>query len=98
MSWDGLHLDFDSAGLLSCCHVFQCAQGNHIFTSGSTGTNAAVIKGALRAEGQQHLLTVILPQSLHRQPSESQELLQQVRDSLAYVNQHVHCCMKRGAS
>lgn len=53
------------------------AQGNHIYTSGATGTNAAVIKGALRAENPE-LLTVILPQSLSRQPAESQELLSQV--------------------
>jgi hypothetical protein len=52
-------------------------QGNHIYTSGATGTNAAVIKGALRAENKE-LLTVILPQSLSRQPAESQELLSQV--------------------
>lgn len=51
--------------------------GNHIYTSGATGTNAAVIKGALRANCPDKL-TVLLPQSLHRQPYESQELLQQV--------------------
>lgn len=54
-------------------------QGNHIFTSGATGTNAAVIRGALRAEAPE-LLTVVLPQSLQKQPSESQELLQQVQN------------------
>lgn len=53
--------------------------GNHIYTSGATGTNAAVIKGALRAEAPD-LLTVILPQSLRRQPQESQELLAQVQN------------------
>ena len=53
------------------------SQGNHIFTSGATGTNAAVIRGALRAE-KPELLTVVLPQSLHKQPPESQELLQEV--------------------
>uniref|UniRef100_A0A383VHI1 Uncharacterized protein n=1 Tax=Tetradesmus obliquus TaxID=3088 RepID=A0A383VHI1_TETOB len=53
--------------------------GNHIYTSGATGTNAAVIKGALRAEAPD-LLTVILPQSLSRQPQESQELLSQVQN------------------
>ncbi len=52
-------------------------QGNHIFTSGATGTNAAVIRGALRAENPD-LLTVVLPQSLSKQPQESQELLSQV--------------------
>lgn len=50
--------------------------GNRIMTSGATGTNSAVIKGAMRADP--NLLTVILPQSLDRQPRESQEQLQQV--------------------
>lgn len=51
--------------------------GNHIYTSGATGTNAAVIRGALRAE-KPELLTVVLPQSMHKQPEESQTLLSQV--------------------
>ena len=53
-------------------------QKNHIYTSGASGTNAAVIRGALRAE-RPELLTVILPQSLKKQPPESQELLSKVR-------------------
>lgn len=53
------------------------SQKNHIFTSGAAGTNAAVIRGALRAE-KPELLTVILPQSLKKQPPESQELLSKV--------------------
>ncbi|CAA0839330.1 Unknown protein [Striga hermonthica] len=52
---------------------------NHIFTSGASGTNAAVIRGALRAE-KPELLTVILPQSLKKQSSESQELLSKVQN------------------
>lgn len=51
--------------------------GNHIFTSGAPGTNAAAIRGALRAE-RQDLLTVVLPQSLSKQPEETQELLAKV--------------------
>ncbi len=51
-------------------------QGNRIITSGATGTNSAAIKGAMRADP--NLLTVILPQSLSRQPSESQKQLKQV--------------------
>ncbi|KAL5769588.1 hypothetical protein ACOSP7_013742 [Xanthoceras sorbifolium] len=51
---------------------------NHIYISGASGTNAAVIRGALRAE-KPELLTVILPQSLKKQPPESQELLSKVR-------------------
>jgi len=54
---------------------------NHIFTSGASGTNAAVIRGALRAE-KPELLTVILPQSLKKQPPESQELLSKVQNLL----------------
>lgn len=53
-------------------------QDNHIYTSGATGTNAAVIRGALRAE-KPDLLTVVLPQSRSKQPPESQELLEQVQ-------------------
>ena len=53
-------------------------QKNHIYTSGASGTNAAVIRGALRAE-QPELLTVILPQSLKRQSPEIRELLSKVR-------------------
>ncbi|XP_057499633.1 uncharacterized protein LOC130783885 isoform X1 [Actinidia eriantha] len=52
---------------------------NHIVTSGASGTNAAVIRGALRAE-KPELLTVILPQSLNKQPPESQELLAKVQN------------------
>lgn len=49
---------------------------NRLITSGATGTNSAAIKGAMRADP--NLLTVILPQSLARQPKESREQLQQV--------------------
>ncbi|MGK7935309.1 MAG: DNA recombination-mediator protein A [Xenococcaceae cyanobacterium] len=50
--------------------------GNRLVTSGATGTNSAAIKGAMRAD--YNLLTVILPQSLERQPWESKEQLKQV--------------------
>lgn len=50
--------------------------GNRIITSGATGTNSAAIKGAMRADP--NLLTVILPQSLERQPRESRDQLEQV--------------------
>lgn len=59
-------------------------QENHIYTSGASGTNAAVIRGALRAE-KPELLTVILPQSLSKQPSESQELLAKVSFFFLFV-------------
>ncbi|NJR65975.1 MAG: DNA recombination-mediator protein A [Leptolyngbyaceae cyanobacterium CRU_2_3] len=50
--------------------------GNQIITSGATGTNSAAIRGAMRADP--NLLTVILPQSLERQPRESRDQLEQV--------------------
>lgn len=53
--------------------------GNHVYTSGAPGTNAATVRGALRAE-REDLLTVVLPQSLSKQTPESQELLEKVDD------------------
>lgn len=50
--------------------------GNRLVTSGAQGTNAAAIRGAMRADP--NLLTVILPQSLERQPRESRDQLEQV--------------------
>ncbi|MBW4497265.1 MAG: DNA-protecting protein DprA [Oscillatoria princeps RMCB-10] len=50
--------------------------GNRLITSGATGTNSAAIKGAMRADP--NMLTVILPQSLERQPAESRTQLEQV--------------------
>ena len=55
--------------------------GNHVFTSGGagSGTNAAVIRGALRAE-KPDLLTVVLPQSLEKQPPDVRDLLEKVQN------------------
>lgn len=50
--------------------------GNRLVTSGAIGTNSAAIKGAMRADS--NLLTVILPQSLSRQPRESRKQLERV--------------------
>lgn len=56
--------------------------GNHVYTSGGgDGTNIAVIRGALRA-GNPDLLTVMLPQSLDRQPGSMQILLKDVHNLL----------------
>jgi hypothetical protein len=56
--------------------------GNHVITSGATGTHSATIRGALRAiksdKSNVDLLTVILPQTVSRQPEEVQSLLEQV--------------------
>ena len=50
--------------------------GNRVITSGATGTNSAAIRGPMKADP--NLLTVILPQSLERQPRESREQLEEV--------------------
>ncbi len=48
--------------------------GNNIITSGgSSGTNAATIRGAMRADPSK--LKVILPQSIEQQPSDVQDQL-----------------------
>lgn len=62
--------------------------GNHVFTSGAGGTNAAVIRGALRAE-KPELLTVVLPQSLHKQPKETQEQV------CVQPGRCLLCCLRR---
>lgn len=81
-------LGFSQSGSrsMSTAPDYLCdVQKNHIYTSGASGTNAAVIRGALRAE-MPELLTVILPQSLKKQPPESQDLLSKVIFNLLEVN------------
>jgi len=51
-------------------------EGHNLVTSGSQGVNAAVIRGVLEVDPSR--LTVLLPQSLDRQPSESREQLERV--------------------
>ena len=63
--------------MIFCRTYALVLSGNHVFTSGAQGTNAAAIRGALRAF-QPNLLTVVLPQSMSKQTLESQDLLQDV--------------------
>jgi len=51
-------------------------EGHNLMTSGSQGVNAAVIRSVLEVEPSR--LTVLLPQSLDRQPAESREQLDRV--------------------
>ena len=51
-------------------------EGHALITSGSQGVNAAVIRGCLEVNSAQ--LTVLMPQSLDRQPPEIRDLLDQV--------------------
>ena len=51
-------------------------EGNSLITSGSLGVNAAVIRSVLEVDPAR--LTVLLPQSLDRQPAESRDQLEKV--------------------
>lgn len=70
------HVPITHQHLIEMMSYALVLSGNRILTSGATGTNAAAIRGAMRADP--NLLTVILPQSLERQPAESREQLEQV--------------------
>lgn len=70
------HVPITHQHLIEMMSYALVLEGNRIITSGAAGTNSAAIRGAMRADP--NLLTVILPQSLSRQPRESQEQLQQV--------------------
>ncbi len=51
-------------------------EGHSLITSGSQGVNAAVIRSVLEVDPGR--LTVLLPQSLDRQPAESRDQLERV--------------------
>lgn len=70
------HVPITHQNLIEMMSYALVLEGNRLMTSGSAGTNAAAIRGAMRADPS--LLTVILPQSLERQPRESRDQLQQV--------------------
>lgn len=70
------HVPITHQHLIEMMSYALVLSGNQLITSGAAGTNSAAIKGAMRADP--NLLTVILPQSLEKQPRESQEQLQQV--------------------
>ncbi|NJL21270.1 MAG: DNA recombination-mediator protein A [Leptolyngbyaceae cyanobacterium SM1_3_5] len=70
------HVPITHQNLIELMTYALVLNGNRVLTSGATGTNSAVIKGAMRADA--NLLTVILPQSLARQPRESREQLEDV--------------------
>ncbi len=70
------HVPITHQNLIETLSYALVLGGNRVLTSGATGTNLAAIRGALRADP--NLLTVILPQSLERQPMESREQLENV--------------------
>ncbi len=70
------HVPITHQHLIEMMSYALVLSGNRLITSGATGTNSAAIRGAMRADP--NLLTVILPQSLDRQPLESRDQLAQV--------------------
>lgn len=70
------HVPITHQALIERMSYALVLEGNRLITSGATGTNSAAIKGAMRADP--NLLTVILPQSLDRQPRESRKQLEKV--------------------
>lgn len=70
------HVPITHQTLIELMSYALVLEGNRIITSGSTGTNFAAIRGALRADPS--MLTVILPQTLDRQPRESRDQLESV--------------------
>lgn len=70
------HVPITHQNLIELMSFALVQAGNFILTSGATGTNSAAIRGAMRADP--NLLTVILPQSLKRQPRESRNQLKSV--------------------
>jgi hypothetical protein len=70
------HVPITHQHLIEMMSYALVLSGNRLMTSGATGTNAAAIRGAMRADP--NLLTVVLPQSMKRQPRESRKQLDQV--------------------
>lgn len=70
------HVPITHQNLIELMSFALVEAGNYLLTSGATGTNSAAIRGAMRANP--NLLTVILPQSMKRQPRESRKQLEQV--------------------
>jgi predicted Rossmann-fold nucleotide-binding protein len=70
------HVPVVSVHLVELVARSLAQEGHNLVTSGAQGVNAAVIRGVLAVDPAK--LTVILPQSLERQGSETQEQLERV--------------------
>jgi hypothetical protein len=70
------HVPVVSVHLVELVARSLAQEGHSLITSGAQGVNAAVIRSVLEIDPGK--LTVLLPQSLDRQPSESREQLEQV--------------------
>ncbi|MGA0161169.1 MAG: DNA recombination-mediator protein A [Vulcanococcus sp.] len=70
------HVPVVSVHLVELVARSLAQEGHSLITSGSQGVNAAVIRGVLEIDPSR--LTVLLPQSLDRQPREAREQLDRV--------------------
>ena len=70
------HVPVVSVHLVELVARSLAQEGHSLVTSGAQGVNAAVIRSVLEVEPSR--LTVLLPQSLDRQPTESREQLDRV--------------------
>lgn len=70
------HLPVVAVHLVELVARSLAQEGHNLITSGAQGVNAAVIRSVLEIEPSR--LTVLLPQSLDRQPGESREQLDRV--------------------
>lgn len=70
------HVPVVSVHLVEVVARSLAQEGHSLITSGAQGVNSAVIRSVLDIDPGR--LTVLLPQSLDRQPSESREQLEQV--------------------
>ncbi|MFO7630471.1 MAG: DNA recombination-mediator protein A [Prochlorococcaceae cyanobacterium] len=70
------HVPVVSVHLVELVARSLAQEGHNLITSGSQGVNAAVIRSVLEVDPAR--LTVLLPQSLDRQPGESRAQLEQV--------------------
>ena len=70
------HVPVVSVHLVELVARSLAQEGHSLITSGAQGVNAAVIRSVLEVDPAR--LTVLLPQSLDRQPSESRDQLERV--------------------
>ncbi len=70
------HVPVVSIHLVELVSRSLAQEGHNLITSGAQGVNAAVIRSVLEVDPAR--LTVLLPQSLERQPLESRDQLEQV--------------------
>ncbi|MFM7653410.1 MAG: DNA recombination-mediator protein A [Vulcanococcus sp.] len=70
------HVPVVSVHLVELVARSLAQEGHSLITSGAQGVNAAVIRSVLDVDPAK--LTVLLPQSLDRQPSESRDQLERV--------------------